>query len=580
MFRKGYKDEALSDISEDSFGISKYINGLGQFITECSTPITISIQGDWGSGKTSMMQLLKNFISDKVFTIWFNTWQFSQFQMNENLAISMISSLVSELTEDKLKVQEMIGNIGKKLAVMAADKVGGSAAATLVQEGLYSLNEGTANAIKNLKNKFQNAIDDKLSKENKDRVVIFIDDLDRLQPEKAVELLEVMKIFMDCKNCVYVLAIDYEIVTQGIKQKFGETIGAQKGKSFFDKMIQLPFKMPVSQYTINKFVGEMLEKTNTNVDEEMIEKYVNLIESSIGCNPRSMKRLFNTFLLLDIIVREVIVDMEPMIRQKLLFGVICMQMHFDNLYNYFARLERNSHSIEKLKILANYESLNDDMELKEKLKLNTEDKIENIAEFVKNLIKVIDSDDDNEITTHEIDNFFEIISFSKVTSIGNTEVAEVKRGTFEANPDKLEKLFEWIEDEIWELFKIIYDRIKVDFGSSMYFEYKLRSRAIDVYLVDKNDDEQFFNMGLLICNKSSIRVISRIYGVNDEDLIKYANEYTDVCANKCKFSHEDYNRYQISGVKKESDFMSLYPILKKSIDHMIKNFDSIYNELE
>ena len=580
MFTKGYKDEALSDISEDSFGISKYINGLGQFITECSTPITISIQGDWGSGKTSMMQLLKNLISNKVFTIWFNTWQFSQFQMNENLAISMISSLVSELSEDKLKVQDMIGNIGKKLAVMAADKVGGRVAATLVQEGLYSINEDVANAIKNLKNKFQNAIDDKLLRENKDRVVVFIDDLDRLQPEKAVELLEVMKIFMDCKNCVYVLAVDYEVVTQGIKQKFGEAIGTQKGKSFFDKMIQLPFKMPVSQYTINKFVGEMLEKINVNADEEIIEKYVNLIESSIGCNPRSMKRLFNTFLLLDIIVKEVIVDMEPMIRQKLLFGVICMQMHFDNLYNYFARLDRNNLTKEKLKILANYDSLDNDIELKEKLKLNTEDKIGNIAEFVKNLIKVINNDDDNEITTQEIDNFFEIISFSKVTSIGSTDIATIKRGTLEANPDKLEKLFEWIEDEIWELFKRIYDKIRVDFGDSMYFEYKLRSRAIDIYLVNKNNDEKYFNMGILICNKSSIRIISRIYGVNDEVLTEYENEYIDVCANKCKLTHEDYNRYQISGLKKESDFVSIYPVFKKSINYMIENFNSIYNELD
>lgn len=55
-------------------------------------------------------------------------------------------------------------------------------------------------------------------------MVIFVDDLDRLQPAKAVELLEVLKVFLDCEKCVYVLAVDYEVVTQGIKQKFGDLL--------------------------------------------------------------------------------------------------------------------------------------------------------------------------------------------------------------------------------------------------------------------------------------------------------------------------------------------------------------------
>ena len=51
--------------------------------------------------------------------------------------------------------------------------------------------------ILELKEKFQKAVNDKLEKEKKNRVVVFVDDLDRLQPIKAIELLEVLKLFLD-----------------------------------------------------------------------------------------------------------------------------------------------------------------------------------------------------------------------------------------------------------------------------------------------------------------------------------------------------------------------------------------------
>ncbi|MDD4544159.1 MAG: P-loop NTPase fold protein, partial [Clostridia bacterium] len=54
MSKMGYTDKPVEKLTEDSFGIKTYINGLCQFIVSCDTPMTISIQGDWGSGKTSM----------------------------------------------------------------------------------------------------------------------------------------------------------------------------------------------------------------------------------------------------------------------------------------------------------------------------------------------------------------------------------------------------------------------------------------------------------------------------------------------------------------------------------------------
>ena len=44
---------------EDEFDIKHYINGLANFIKSCETPLTIAIQGEWGSGKTSIMNMVR-----------------------------------------------------------------------------------------------------------------------------------------------------------------------------------------------------------------------------------------------------------------------------------------------------------------------------------------------------------------------------------------------------------------------------------------------------------------------------------------------------------------------------------------
>ncbi len=57
MKKMGYPDKPVASITEDLFNVEVYVNALCSFIRSCETPMTISIQGDWGSGKTSMMQM-------------------------------------------------------------------------------------------------------------------------------------------------------------------------------------------------------------------------------------------------------------------------------------------------------------------------------------------------------------------------------------------------------------------------------------------------------------------------------------------------------------------------------------------
>ena len=259
----GYPDKPVNSVQNDLFSVETYIDGLCQFIKNCDTPMTISIQGDWGSGKTSMMNMICEKMEADICPVWFNTWQFSQFSFGDSLVFSMMTVLLNGLGCEKESINKVLGGVlrfTKNVTVGTIDHFVGGFVADKVNDILTP--EATvdyANEVIQLKERFQAAVNKKINVDKKSRVVVFVDDLDRLQPAKAIELLEVLKLFLDCENCVFVLAVDYEVVTMGIKQKFGEDVSKEKGRSFFDKIIQLPFKMPVAQYDIKKYVADSLE---------------------------------------------------------------------------------------------------------------------------------------------------------------------------------------------------------------------------------------------------------------------------------------------------------------------------------
>lgn len=338
----------------DLFGIQKYQNALVKFIRLTDTPITIALQGEWGSGKTSLMNQLRYELCDKdgapYFPVWVNTWQYSLMKTPPQAIMSILEGCINQIGEINPdhkwnESKKKIGGIFKKMASVGA-KV---AASTVGMDGdvvdeLFG-GESAESDILQLKNEIAKLIEEAL-KMNPSKIgfTFYIDDLDRIDPPVAVEILELMKNIFDLDKCVFILAIDYDVVIKGLRSKFGELTdkNEREFRAFFDKIIQLPFSMPVASYNVDTFLVDALQKIEffspkELENESLAENLSEIARLSVGSNPRSLKRLSNTLSLISII-NEGDDDDEGndtnATQAKLInFALVCMQIAYPYVYN-------------------------------------------------------------------------------------------------------------------------------------------------------------------------------------------------------------------------------------------------------
>ena len=319
------------------------------------TPITIALQGEWGSGKTSLMNLLKYNLCDKddapYFPVWINTWQYSLMKTSSQAIMSILEGIINQigaLSPSKQKWAESkkkIGGIFKKMATVGTKIAAGAVGIDggLVDE-LMEGEESAQSDIVQLKEEISGLIDQILT-ENPSRkgVTFYIDDLDRIDPPVAVEILELLKNIFDLEHCVFILAIDYDVVIKGLKPKFGELTekNEREFRSFFDKIIQLPFSMPVASYNVDTFLVDALKKieffTDAELEDvELAEKLSEITRLSVGTNPRSLKRLTNTLALISIINNKLNRGEGASVEKlsKLInYALVCIQIAYPYIYN-------------------------------------------------------------------------------------------------------------------------------------------------------------------------------------------------------------------------------------------------------
>ena len=353
----GIVDQALEPGGSDSLEISSYHEALVDFIKNTDTPMTIGVQGEWGSGKTSLLNQIWNKLDEfnnehdddeNYLQIWVNSWEHSLLCSPEECLLKIVNEIIQSLLEadvDKNKkdrVKDGVQNLMRGALRIGSSLAAGNAGTQAV-DAVFSSEANTIKQLREQLNSLVNEIKD-LETNPYQRVVVYVDDLDRIEPRDAVRILELLKNIFNIKDCVFVLAIDYQVVVKGLKEKFGDPTPENEWefKSFFDKIIQLPFTMPMLSYDIGKYVLSLLDdisyykSEDDELDEDLIESLVTL---SIGTNPRSIKRLINSLSLIKILndTKNATSETGSAIDNKdvatVMLAMVCLQIANSDIYD-------------------------------------------------------------------------------------------------------------------------------------------------------------------------------------------------------------------------------------------------------
>ena len=204
----GIIDEPVAPGSNDNLDIDIHADSLIKFIDNTNTPITIGIQGEWGSGKTSLLNSIFHSFenNEQCKQIWINSWEYSLLSTPEESLLKIVNRIIDDLLEaDKnQKRKEKIQNGAKKI-FQGALRVGaqltlGNEAANVAGELLAS-GDASIGVLRNQLTELVNEIERRDSNPYK-KILIYVDDLDRIEPKNAVAILELLKNIFSVPNCV------------------------------------------------------------------------------------------------------------------------------------------------------------------------------------------------------------------------------------------------------------------------------------------------------------------------------------------------------------------------------------------
>lgn len=328
------------------FNFDAYSSALADIISSESTdtPLTIGIFGDWGSGKTSLMSTIQKNLEGnnasgervpKVKCIWFNAWEQS-FGQGGMLTTgpSLLYHIYKELGGEKSR-SEKIKDFGKKVlevGVTTAANVATTKYLGRTIDELKSEFEGVVTSRATLAESFRDAVNDFTNRDYQ-RVVVFIDDMDRCLPESAVELLEAIKLFLKAENCIFVLGVDKRVIIESIRVRYKDfTIssdGAESpitGDNYLEKIIQLSFQLPpIRTEDIEDFITELdLPK--------FYEPYIGMISKGIEQNPRKVKRFLNNLELQRTLASRINEINEVFMGKRSLFEALLVEWAIINSY--------------------------------------------------------------------------------------------------------------------------------------------------------------------------------------------------------------------------------------------------------
>lgn len=302
-------DKPITKLSEDTLGRGKFACQLANAILQfdAKDSYVIALQGKWGCGKTSILNMaieeIENLSSlDKAeketIIIQFNPWNFTNTTQLISQFFVMLSNKMKFVSKEQKKANIGIAIEKYSSALMYSGYIPGvgkyfkipfkisAKSGKLMKENA----EKKINDVTHRKEELKKAL-----REINTKVLVIIDDIDRLPNEQIRLIYQLVSAVADLPNITYLLSFDREIVCRALSE-----IQCCEGALYLEKIIQVPFEVPpLDKEKINNILVEKMRElggfNNTQCfDNEHWNEVFNSCISPFIKTLRDINRFYNT----------------------------------------------------------------------------------------------------------------------------------------------------------------------------------------------------------------------------------------------------------------------------------------------
>ena len=319
-----------------------YANAFAEIIHSSEAQFAIGIFGGWGSGKTTLMRLIEKSLDPrKSIAVQFNAWRYEK---EQHLIVPLLDTIREAIfswgqthSDRQKQATETAASIGRVItsllyglkmkATIGVLDVEYDASKALERGKKFDAELSQASESKSLYHAcfraLEGSLKDFVRQNEKRRIVVFVDDLDRCLPEGALSVMESMKLFFDLPGFVFVVGLDRQVVESAIDFNYRQSTPASepesravnriKGSEYIKKIFQVPFSLyPISITELDDFVKAACEATqlpNGQREEirDVVLPHLRYIVGETGVNPREIKRYINAHVL----ARKLKPELEP-----------------------------------------------------------------------------------------------------------------------------------------------------------------------------------------------------------------------------------------------------------------------------
>jgi KAP-like P-loop domain-containing protein len=309
-------------------GFPEYVEALADAIRGGEpAQFTIGLYGAWGSGKSSLLKAVdRNLSADgsNVLPVLFDAWRHERSDYVVVPLLYQISRAAQESGDHKLTehlrraLHALVASINFSVSGFGFE--GRKLVEDLDKAEPSPLDAAFSKPFEELRS-LPATLDGK-------RVAVLVDDLDRCSPDKVVALLEAINLVMDIDGFIFVLALDYEVLVKAVTTKYPHV----SGHEFIEKMVQLPFRVPPLTITAGDFLADLIPDwapRSAALPAEFSKAIPDVADLGLRSNPRQIKRLINSFLLIQRVVERRGLELD----HSLLAAMIGMQLRWPDEYD-------------------------------------------------------------------------------------------------------------------------------------------------------------------------------------------------------------------------------------------------------